>query len=738
MAIAKVILKAENNIKSGVDSAKRDLGGFEDAAKKLGTALKGAFAITAVLASLKQLGSFAADCFNEFAAGERRLNQLSIALDNNSASFTKATTLIDEMKRMSMASKDDIEELVAELAALGKSDEEIDKITRASVNLSNITGKGLKESFTQINSTYSGSVDELGKLIPELKDLTKEQLASGEAANILNGKFGEMSKQLSENSFAQKIKNIKDDFGDMKQGLGGVVAINFAPLIDNFSVVIGNFTEGVVTFAQRFSAVLENFPEVARLSFGLILDIVETTFSWNSLKTIFLSLGEYIARTFATVLTALPGLWWDVIKLMFNPVKSLGEYMADTLGKAVRLDFKDIMSPGEFIKGVLQEEASLAKNLVSGVVNLVSAQVNNVKELGSDLSDIYKDIDWSGFKAEVDKVLAPSLEKYVKAQPLALQPVAASVTAQPQSGTTPAAPSTPEDGDGDKGKIPPPPPTFFEQLKSSFQNGLIDPIKSGLTNDDLFGSLKGAFGDITSAIKPLTDIIFSSNPLFAALMPIIEGMVKVLSPALNQVIQPLMAMLTMIGETLGKALLPILSAIAPIFQILANILAAAILPVIQLLTPFINLIALNFQMLSPILNLVAKAFTILMSPVQFLGDLFSWLGEWISTLGKNIGIAIYNITHPFKQKSYASGPGSFSSDAFSGLEDRLAAMDGMSSSVATESSTTAMATQSASYTGASTIHINIYQQAPVVGSGGMAEFARMIRGEFDLIDYYNN
>ncbi len=143
-------------------------------------------------------------------------------------------------------------------------------------------------------------------------------------------------------------------------------------------------------------------------------------------------------------------------------------------------------------------------------------------------------------------------------------------------------------------------------------------------------------------------------------------------------------------------------------------------------------------MLSPILNLVAKAFTILMSPVQFLGDLFSWLGEWISTLGKNIGIAIYNITHPFRQKSYASGPGSFSSDAFSGLADRLAAMDGMSSSVATESSTTAMATQSASYTGATTVHINIYQQAPVVGSGGMAEFARMIKGEFDLIDYYNN
>jgi hypothetical protein len=34
------------------------------------------------------------------------------------------------------------------------------------------------------------------------------------------------------------------------------------------------------------------------------------------------------------------------------------------------------------------------------------------------------------------------------------------------------------------------------------------------------------------------------------------------------------------------------------------------------------------------------------------------------------------------------------------------------------------------------VTINIYQQAPVVGSDGMRAFARMIRGEFEKLDYY--
>jgi len=238
MADAKVIVSAENRLKQGLDDAKKDLLGFGDAAEAIGNKLKNALTVTAIVVGLEKLGKAAFDCFVEFGEGERRIKQLKIALDNNETSFNRATRLIDEMREMSLASKDEIEGLVAELAALGKSDEEIDKITRAAVNLSNVTGQDLNSAFTLINGTYSGTAGKLEKLIPELADLTKEQLAAGGAADIINGKFGEMSKQLAEDNIPQKIKNIQDSWGDLKENLGEAVAPLFNPILEGINQII--------------------------------------------------------------------------------------------------------------------------------------------------------------------------------------------------------------------------------------------------------------------------------------------------------------------------------------------------------------------------------------------------------------------------------------------------------------------------------------------------------------------
>jgi len=238
MADAKVIISAENKLKQGLDDAKKDLLGFGDAAEAIGNKLKNALTVTAIAVGLEKLGKAAFDCFVEFGEGERRLKQLKIALDNNETSFSRATRLIDEMRGMSLASKDQIEGLVAELAALGKSDAEIDKITRAAVNLSNVTGQDLNSAFTLINGTYAGTAGRLDRLIPEIKDLSREQLTAGGAADLINSKFGEMSKQLAEDNIPQKLKNIKDSWSELKQNFGQAVAPIFNPILEGINQII--------------------------------------------------------------------------------------------------------------------------------------------------------------------------------------------------------------------------------------------------------------------------------------------------------------------------------------------------------------------------------------------------------------------------------------------------------------------------------------------------------------------
>ena len=148
--------------------------------------------------------------------------------------------------------------------------------------------------------------------------------------------------------------------------------------------------------------------------------------------------------------------------------------------------------------------------------------------------------------------------------------------------------------------------------------------------------------------------------------------------------------------------------------------------------------ALVFDALTPVVSGVGKLFSLIMAPIHYVADLFSWLGKWISYLGECIGIAIYNITHPFSAKSMPSSPGGFSSDAFSGLYDRLIKWDeyGTHTSAVTDTVSTQTAVSSASYQGATQVTINIYQEAPVVGEGGMRQFAQMVREAFTELDYY--
>jgi hypothetical protein len=182
----------------------------------------------------------------------------------------------------------------------------------------------------------------------------------------------------------------------------------------------------------------------------------------------------------------------------------------------------------------------------------------------------------------------------------------------------------------------------------------------------------------------------------------------------------------------------VLDVLATAFALGGNILMAVLGPILQSLAPVFQILAGVMTALSPILLLVAKAFTILMSPEQYLADLFSHLGNWVQYLGSVIATAAYNLLHPFKQKSYASSPGSFSSDAFGGLADRLSNIDSIADqgSIATEAVSTATAVGNAAYQGATQGTINIYPQAPGGGTGGMKAFAQMIRGEFEQLDYY--
>lgn len=253
---AKVLITSENKSQAGIRSAKSDLLGFGDAAKKVGDTITNAFTVLAIAKFAKEVAAFGFDAVKAFGEVERKMTQLKVALGGNEDSFARMNDHIQSLSRVSLSSKGDIQSLVAQLAALGKSDADIERISGAAVNLSNVTGQGLNEAMKQVNATFSGSTEELGKLVPELRGLTKEQLASGAAVDTLNTKFGALSKEMAEGA-SQRLKYLNDDFVKLKENIGERMLVAFDPFLKVLNETVLQLSKLITKWKELDEAVID-------------------------------------------------------------------------------------------------------------------------------------------------------------------------------------------------------------------------------------------------------------------------------------------------------------------------------------------------------------------------------------------------------------------------------------------------------------------------------------------------
>ncbi len=768
-AQAKVIIKGQNDIGAAVKAAASDLGSLKGAADRLGGALKTALSVTAVIASAKMLGDAVAGCFSEFSAAERSYRQLALAL-GDSSSYAKVTAVVERLSTQTLAGKGDIEAMVAQLAALGKSADEIESISEAAVHLSNVTGKDLNASMMNLLDSYTGATGELRKLGMELEGVTKEELAQGAAVDKVIEKLGEYSAMMADGDTAQHLTNMRNTWGDIRQQVGGIIDYNFGPWLGGLDAAFSGIKANLTGLINYVGAVMNNLPEAFKLSLSTVWEMLKKTFEWDSIKLVITTTAQNIGIVISAMLKAvfesiprmLSGVaggvisWITYIALNIeasilgavqNAINKAGDKIQGTwAGKLFGMGDK-LASLDMGAEGVKQESSlykgradrsfeNLGPLLRDAVTDAIDTAQTVVLNTADTVSSLYGDIGL-GFKTALDEIVAPDLEAIAQKADAANQTKLLSQIAQSGKGTASSSAETAENtkktdtrmgdqvmarlGDGLNG--------LLGNLLGDAGGGL-----TGMAAEEMLGGVTAIVG----AIAPVADLILNTLSPLGILLTIIEGFVSVMQPALGAVFQPLVDVFTWIGTTLAGLFLPVLDVLAAAFALIGNILTAVLGPVLQSLAPVFQILAGVLTALSPILILVAKAFTILMSPLQYVADLFSWLGGWVQYLGSVIATAAYNLAHPFRQKSYAASPGGFSSDAFSGLADRLAGIDSIAGqgSIATEAVSTSTAVGNAGYQGATQVTINIYQQAPVVGSDGMRAFARMIRGEFEQLDYY--
>lgn len=404
MATAKIVIKGDNQLKAPLKQAQQDITGFEKVASQVGNTLKKAFTVGAVVVSIKKLKDAAADCLSEFNEADRAYKQLSLAL-NDTKGFDTLTKSIKELSRQTLASKGDVEAMVSELAALGKSTEEIDSISRAAVYLSNVTGKDLNSSMQTLLNTYNGTTKQLNKLGIDTSELTKEELKQGAAVQVVIDKFADLSKEMAKNDTTQRLKNIKDSLGDIKQSVGDLVNTLISSTVQKIDDGLLQIKEKFNNFIQEAKVVIQNFPEVMSRLFNAIKKGLSNLFSYEGIKT-FLSNVLNLFKTslqagFTNIANLMEGivglvervgdgvrnyLKYLIIKIcddiginISEVINSIGEWLTGTtLGKAIDQVLSKVINGVKLVGNIIKNIPSIVKIVISNIGTIIASLFNNL------------------------------------------------------------------------------------------------------------------------------------------------------------------------------------------------------------------------------------------------------------------------------------------------------------------------------------------------------------------------
>ncbi len=267
-------IKADSKeAESGIDKVKGKLDSFSKTLGKtktanLVTSVVGLGKVfTAVTAGIKKAASAIKDLNDTALVQIKAEKQLESASRNNpflnAQNVKQLKNFASELQNIGTIGDEELLPLMAQLAAAGRTQAEIQDIMSAALDVSASGAMSMESAVRNLNKTFSGLSGELGESIPQIKSLTKEQLQNGEAVKIIADQYKGMAAETARaTGSGQQLANA---IGDLKEQLGmGFTAI-IAPIQRLFTNLITKVTQaiGLVNEFLGFSTEIDIKPSDA-------------------------------------------------------------------------------------------------------------------------------------------------------------------------------------------------------------------------------------------------------------------------------------------------------------------------------------------------------------------------------------------------------------------------------------------------------------------------------------------
>ena len=236
---------ASKKLSNSITSVVKGFGksGLSGAITSAGLALGGiGLAVGTAVKAIKGITKALGECAEAYKVQLQAERALDTAINNSPyVSGTASKALKDfasEMQKVSNLGDEEIIPQMTQLIATGRTEAEVMKIIATASDMSASGAMSFDQAVTQLNATLNGNIGRLGQQNAELKALTKEELESGKAVEIL----GEKYKGLAQATIDTKTQ-MKNAIGDLKETFGSVFENAMAPMRKFFTEIIQGWAD---------------------------------------------------------------------------------------------------------------------------------------------------------------------------------------------------------------------------------------------------------------------------------------------------------------------------------------------------------------------------------------------------------------------------------------------------------------------------------------------------------------
>ena len=229
------------------------------------------------------------------------------------------------------------------LGSIGFTEEKIKELIPVALDLASATGQSLEFAVRNIAKTFSGLTGELGELIPQTKELTKEQLQAGGALKVISDLMGGSAEQNTK-TMTGSLEQMTNAVGDTAEAIGNVLS----PIVANVANTLKNMAEQFsdiisLSLAEKFNK------EASELSvlFSIAKDVTtDLEVRSNAIKKINDNYGEY-----------LPNLLDE--KSNLNEIKNAHDSITFALLKRLELETKEAE-----LRELMKDRSSLKQSII--------------------------------------------------------------------------------------------------------------------------------------------------------------------------------------------------------------------------------------------------------------------------------------------------------------------------------------------------------------------------------------